>query len=308
MRQGAGLVDIDDALEATTQISPGKLSLGDGGDARATPELTIANGSRRAVTYAVSSVDGLAVIGRDVLAARQVPAPSTVEVFQGRSPVTSVTVPPFGRTTLRVRVTPAPDLPDDSVYGGFLVFTPSGGAAPLRVPFAGYRGDYSATPLLSPTAYGLPWLARQTGLFTEPSGRLHPLYEQQAADAVFTLKPVTFGSRTARDVPVVLLHLAGFARRIQIDVLRRGRGRAEVVGQAFAGEHLPRNATDNLLGQSLPWTLTTALPFNGTVRHGRRRVELPDGAYQLAVTIERPLARRGTPVDRWTTPVFRIDR
>ena len=102
----------------------------------------------------------------------------------------------------------------------------------------------------------------------------------------------------------MLLHLEGFARRIRIDVLRRGR----VVGQAFAGEHLPRNATDNALAQTIPWTLTTALPFNGTVRHGRRRVALPDGAYQLAVTVERPLARRGTPVERWTSPVFRIDR
>ena len=57
-----------------------------------------------AVSAEIEGMLGLAVTGRDVFLARQVPAPSTVEVFQGGRRVTSVTVPPF---LCRISQTPA---------------------------------------------------------------------------------------------------------------------------------------------------------------------------------------------------------
>jgi len=35
---------------------------------------------------------------------------------------------------------------------------------------------------------------------------------------------------------------------------------------------------------------------------------VPDGDYFVKVTVERALADRRTPVDTWTSPVFRIQR
>jgi hypothetical protein len=63
-----------------------------------------------------------------------------------------------------------------------------------------------------------------------------------------------------------------------------------------------RNPVENFLSQ--PWSLVTALPFDGAVRRGHHRLELADGEYQLVVTVERP---SGAP-ETWTSPVFRIDR
>ena len=59
------MLDIDDAILATTAVTPGKLSwatasAGAGRD----QTLTIANNGRQTMTYALSSVDALAVAGQ----------------------------------------------------------------------------------------------------------------------------------------------------------------------------------------------------------------------------------------------------
>jgi subtilisin family serine protease len=294
VRQGAGLLDIDDAILATAGITPGKLSLG---DAPATNrELTIANHGRRTVTYALSAIDAPAVAGRDIFTEHTEPATSAVAFSRPRVPVRA-----HARVTFDVRIAPDPGLSEGAVYGGYLVATPDDGTAPLRVPYAGYKGDYQAVPAMTPTLQGYPWLARQIGL---TAGAIHPVYAQEAAGAVFTLAPKDFGSRTAADVPVVLIHLHNFARRVRVDVLRPGQRHS--LGEALRRDYVPRNIVENLLAQ--PWGLVTALPFDGTVRRGDRQLRLPDGDYQLVVSVERPLATGDTPVESWTSPVFRIDR
>ena len=52
-RQGAGMLDVDGALVATTRVSPGKLSLGEG-SGPVTKSLRIRNHSRVTVTYTLS--------------------------------------------------------------------------------------------------------------------------------------------------------------------------------------------------------------------------------------------------------------
>ena len=50
-RQGAGMLDIDDSILATTRIEPGKISLGDGEAGPTVHMLTIENKGPDAVTY-----------------------------------------------------------------------------------------------------------------------------------------------------------------------------------------------------------------------------------------------------------------
>jgi minor extracellular serine protease Vpr len=299
-RQGAGLLDIDDAILATTRIVPGKLSLGDD-DAARRHRLTIVNRGRSAVTYTVSAANAPAVAGRDVIFEHQETAPSMVAFTRGERPVTTVSVPAHGRARIDVRVTPDAALSEGALYGGYLVFAPGDGGPPLRVPFAGYKGDYQAVPAMTPTSQGYPWLARQTGV---TDGAIHPLYAKQDAGATFTLAPVSFGSRRAADIPFVLVHLNNFARRIRVEVVRPGGQRS--LGEAFRQDYVIRNSVENLLAQ--PWSLATPLPFDGTVRRGGDRLRLPDGEYELRVTVERPLADPGTPLESWRSPPFRIDR
>ena len=62
VRQGSGLVDIDDAILATTRITPATLSLGDD-RARTRQWLTVENRGRSAVTYALSAAGAPAIAG-----------------------------------------------------------------------------------------------------------------------------------------------------------------------------------------------------------------------------------------------------
>jgi minor extracellular serine protease Vpr len=303
VRQGAGLIDIDDAILATARITPGKLSLGDDGSAAKHP-LTILNRGRSALTYALSKTDAPALAGRDIFVEHSEAGPSTVAFTHARHAMASITVPAHGRARLDVSITPDAGLSEGAVYGGHLVFTPSDGGPPLRVPYAGYKGDYQAVPAMTPTTQGYPWLARQTSVTIDGAGAVHPVYAKQDAGATFTLAPVSFGPRRGADIPVVLVHLNNFARRIRVEVFSPGRRRS--VGEAFRQDYVLRNPVDNLLAQ--PWSLVTPLPFDGTVRRGGERLQLPDGEYELRVTVERALAGRDTPVETWTSPPFRIDR
>jgi subtilisin family serine protease len=301
VRQGSGLVDVDDAILATTRITPGKLSLGDDA-ARTRQTLTVENRGRAAVTYALSDAPAPAVAGRDILLARLEPNPSAVTFTVYGRPVSSLTVP--ARATARVGIDIAPDagLSEGAAYGGFLVFTPTDDGPPLRVPYGGYKGDYQTVPVLTPTTQGFPWLARQTDVTA--TGGVHPVYAKQDAGAVFTMAPVTFGARSGSDIPFVLVHLNNFARRIRVEVLRPGRKRS--LGVALEQDYVPRDQVENLLSAS--WWLSSPLPFDGTVRRGRRHVRLPDGDYQLLISAERPLSRRWDPPETWTSPVFTIKR
>ncbi len=303
VRQGAGLIDIDDAILATTTISPAKLSLGDDGSA-ASHRLTISNRGRSAVTYALSTAGAPALAGRDIFAEHLEAGPSTVTFRRAGQPIASIAVPRRGDARVEVRIAPNASLSEGAVYGGYLVFTPGDGGPPLRVPYAGYKGDYQAVPALTPTTQGYPWLARQTSVTIDGVGAVHPVYAKQEAGAAFTLAPVSFGPRQGADIPLVLVHLNNFARRIRVEVFSPGRRRS--LGTAFSQDYVPRNVVENLLSQ--PWALPTPLPFDGTVRRGGQRLRLPDGEYELRVTVDRPLAGRDTPAETWTSPPFRIGR
>ena len=292
-------------------VAPGELSLGDSvgsGDMNRT--LKIANAAARTVTYSLSEVDALAVAGRDIVTEHAEAGPSTVAFSQHGRPVTSVTVPAGATRRIDVSITPNPGLSEGALYGGYLVLTPDVGDQPLRVPFAGYKGDYQAVPATTPTTKGYPWLARRTGIAVE-SGAIRPVYTKLEDGAVFTLAPSTLTtappgpiSRAGADTPYVLVHMNNHANRIRVEVFSTRR-RASL-GEAFEARLIPRNAVEN--GVRPPSALVTALPLDGTVRRGHRREKLSDGEYYLVMTVERALAERDTPTETWTSPTFRIAR
>src|SRR5262245_66132539 len=59
-RQGAGMLRIDRAILSTSQITPGKLSLGESQAGPAVQTITIENNSGGALTYALSHAPALA--------------------------------------------------------------------------------------------------------------------------------------------------------------------------------------------------------------------------------------------------------
>ena len=108
-RQGAGMLDIDDAIASTTTISPGKLSLGEGMGGSRT--LTLSNRGSAPVTYDLSDVVAIST-------GAQTFGPLLNDFWLPETTVTfsspSVTVPAGGIATVGVTIAadPSPDAVD----------------------------------------------------------------------------------------------------------------------------------------------------------------------------------------------------
>ncbi len=109
-----------------------------------------------AVTYDLSHVDALAT-GPNTFTLTYFAPQATVDFS-----IASVTVPAGGSATVDVTITADPTLPDKSMYGGYVVFTPQGGGQVFRVPYAGFKGDYQSIQVMTPTANGFPLVGRAT--------------------------------------------------------------------------------------------------------------------------------------------------
>ena len=143
-RQGAGLLDIDDAILATAKIEPSALAVGEGEAGAQTRTLRVKNEAANPITFDLSYVDALSTGG--VTAPSFLASDATVAFS-----VPSITVPAHGTAFVDATITPATE-PVNGQYGSYIVFTPRGGGATYRVPVAGFVGDYQAIQVLVSTA------------------------------------------------------------------------------------------------------------------------------------------------------------
>lgn len=271
-RQGAGMLDILGAIEATTSVTPGKLSLGEGVDP-IRQRIRIRNNGKSSVTYKLSHEPALAT-GPDTFALDWWDAYATVEFNSA-----SVEVSRGDSGSVDVTITPPKDLPDNSIYGGYIMLEPQDGKGDvLRVPYAGFKGDYQSIQVLT-TDFGLPW-------FVDGNWDDHP-------------DPFTLADEVEQ--PTIVYQMLHQARRLTVNVVN-DKGRT--LGRAFELEYHPRNSTlDGVF--VISWDGTYMVGQNG-----RRTREAPDGKYTLVLTVEKPLAERRNPAhfETWTSPVFTIDR
>ncbi len=272
-RQGAGLLRIDSAVTATTKIVPGKLSLGDGAAGPVTRSLSLQNNADLDTTYDLSYINALST-GGTILPSLYL-SNATVAFS---SP--SITVPANGAASLSVTVSPATG-PSLGQYGGYIVFTPRGGGQVYRVPFAGFVGDYQAVPVLTPTALGLPWLAKLTGGF----------YYSKPAGAAYTF--------ANGDLPFFLIHLEHESRLMRMDVSDALTGRDW--HRAYQQEYLPRNSSS---------TGFFAFTWDGTTTAGGKTYTVPNGSYVVKLSILKALGNESNPADweTWTSPIITINR
>jgi subtilisin family serine protease len=294
-RQGAGLLDIDDAILATTAITPAKLAFGEGSAGPKTQTLTVSNMSALPVEYdlwwgfdpAVSASGIIDIEGFWY---------SCEEVTFSRD---RILVPPFGSTTVDVTLTP-PDtdevtgcVPWNTLYNGWIQLrerTVITGEEPssllntqqvYRVPYAGFAGDYQDIVHLN-NPYGLPWITDST--FTEIT-----------PGQVFTL--------TGDDFPWLVYHLDHQSPLVKVDVLSglSGRRAYPFFFNVWQWDYHPRNSTvDSFWAE--PWDATRLL--------WNRMVAMPDGTYQLRMSVLKALGDPDVKEDweYWTSPPFVIDR
>jgi minor extracellular serine protease Vpr len=287
-RQGAGMVQIDDAIRATTGIEPSRLALGESEGGPATRELTIRNDTASAVTYQLSHTAALAT-GPNTFAPAFFNAPATVTFSAA-----SVTVPAGGSSTVAVTIAPNAALADRSLFGGYLLATPVSGGQVLRVPFSGFKGDYQAIRALEPTRCGYPLLARVGGSTSCPGGPPAVTltgFTSQPAGATFTM--------VGNDVPVILLHLDHQVRRVRFDVT-----------DVATGKSWHRALEDEYVGRNSGATSFFAEAWNGTTQAGRKTYIVPNGQYQITISVTKALGDDDNPAhtESWTSPTITIAR
>ena len=275
-RQGAGMVDIDDAILATTKIEPSKLPLGESQFGPATRTLTVKNDGISPVTYTLSHVPALSTG----------PNTFTVGATTGFANVVfsapNVTVPAGGSATVSVTITANAGLSDLSQYGGYIVFTPQGGGQTYRVPYAGLKGDYQSKAVLTSGGYGFPWMSVLIdGSFyqlTDPTDWTYSMVDG--------------------DVPYILTHLDHQSRLLRVEIFD---SKGKSWHRAYNEDYLPRNSTA---------TGFFSFPLDGYTVAGNKTYMLPDGTYYAKISVLKALGDSSNPAhwETWNSPMFVIDR
>jgi hypothetical protein len=290
-RQGAGMLQIDDAILADAIVSPSSLGLGEIETGTTTQTLRISleglgnrSGRRNRsgnvadqVTYTLGHEPALST-GPNTFTPTFVPSFATVQFS-----TPAVTLGGSHANTENILVTIAPPALPAKMFGGYITLTPDDGGTVLRVPYAGYNGDYQEIPVLTPTQFGFPWLAKVVGanLVNQPAG------------ASFTL--------VDDDVPFILFHLDHQPRKLRIKVFDTTTGQS--LGFADDESFLPRNSTA---------TSVFAFVWDGTVidtSAGGTR-DVPDGAYRVEISLLKALGdpRNSAHTETWLSPPIVIAR
>ena len=282
-RQGAGMIDIDDAILADTLVTPGKISLGEG--TGGTKQITITNNGSVERTYALSSVGGRFVIGTFAPGsgvfnpAVTYPGGSTVMVPAGQSRTVDVTI--------------AMPLAQGVLYGGWL--TISEGGKTYRVPFGGFDGDYQAIQALAQGACGFPGIFKAGGSTTCAAGPL-PGFTKQSAGS-------TYNVEERSDRPILLFHMAHQAQRLEIRAVNASNQEFLVAAQDL----FERNPTNDLSATGFftyTWDGKAVISQNGVTN----RRALPSGTYMLRVSVLKALGDPANPADTetWNSPTMNI--
>ena len=248
-RQGAGMLDIDDAIASKTTISPGKLSLGEGSGGSGT--LTVSNSGSAPVTYNLSHVVAIST-------GAQTFGPLVNDFWLPDTSVTfsapSVTVPAGGTAAVGVTITADPSedgFPTKGLYGGYLVFTDGSNAdAVFRVPYVGFKGDYQSIVAM-PNA---PVVGKRNPPFVNGD----QTYTAAPANEVWTLA-------SPDEVPNVLLHFDHQVRRLELQVVNAASGAPvhPTFSTYVVRNFVARNATRP--------------PAGGPVQRGGERLRVPVG-------------------------------
>jgi subtilisin family serine protease len=294
-RQGAGMLDIDDAITAQTRLSPGKISLGEGSGG--TAKIQLRNWSGSPVTYDLTHEPAAGTTNTFPTGAPPSVAYST-DYASASFSSSSVTVPGNGAANVFVTITPNALMPDKGVYGGYIKFTPQGGGQEYRVPYAGFKGDYQSIQVLNLGAAlfkltgcgSLAWLPNDVNCYAGAAGG------PAAVNQVYTFAPLN-----ALNVPQFLIHFDHQSRSLTGDVYRVSGNKW--MGTGLVDNYLPRNSTP---------TGGFLYAWDGNAKKGQGNSNgnagpVADGTYYMKFTLTKALGSKKD-VETWTSPNFVIDR
>lgn len=295
-RQGAGMLDIDDAILAEEFLSPGSISLGESEEGPVTETLTATNTGDSEITYTVTYEDAISTSGD----------PNNPAFSHGTSTVAApetVTVPAGSSTSFEVSIAPHEGL-ELAQYGGYVILTPDEGE-PVRVPYAGFAGDYQALPVLTDIGAGLPVLGalaeceRLIGVDCVMGGAWNPAPE----GATYSMAD--------GDVPTFLVHLEHPAQTLQMTVYAASNGEPHLAygptAQFLSVDYLGRSGG---AGAFTPYTWDGTLPSVYESGVFNQDWNVPDGDYVIELSVVSALGEEDDPdhVEQVDSAAFTIDR
>jgi minor extracellular serine protease Vpr len=295
-RQGAGMLDIVATVQSNMLVEPSQIALGESEAGPKTVRLTLKNGGNAPVTYDLGHVGALSTGPNTTCGPASCPPSFGVSgFFTGFAGVgfgaPSVTVPGKGSASVDVTIAANAALVDRAIYGGYVTLTPQGGGETLRVPYAGLKGDYQSTQVLTPTPNGFPWLAQLGGGF----------YNNRPDGGTFTM--------VGDDIPFFLIHLDHHARKMEFSVYRADGGKPvhPVFNKTDVFEYVGRNSTP---GGFFAFTWDgTRMHDNGRGTPDHRKV-VPNGDYVIELKVLKPLGDAANPAhwETWTSPNIKLAR
>ncbi|WP_126622369.1 S8 family serine peptidase [Actinomyces bovis] len=305
--QGAGLIDAKAAIDATVEIAPSVLNLGQSADvAGLTQQVKLTNHGSASVTYTLGHRDSQTITGPS--GSPQVAAAGEIGVSTDGK---SVTIGAGQSTTLEIKITPPSKIKDGDFYGGFIVFTKSDGTS-IHLPFSGVGGDMAKTDLLNGNE---PKILNTTKEPVEPGsyifGKSPAAPNGMYNDSAYMLFML--------DIPVT---------KVVADVIPEGQDQplGMSLAQVLADDGLQKIADQINKGQIIsdplrptlgkfdlsiyPRSTPSAFRWDGSyVGTDYRRHQVPNGKYKVVLHM-LPVGEDGKEVadwQAWTSPALSVD-
>ncbi|ADV68820.1 S8 family serine peptidase [Deinococcus maricopensis] len=286
-KQGAGMIDIVSAYNATVSATPSKLSLGESeGMTTKSKVVVLRNNGLRDATYSVTHNAALTLAGTTLAPTPNMGA-ATVNV--NGHPLTStqgidITVPAGGQLDLNIEITADASIPDLAQYGGYIVLK-SQRVNSIVIPYSGFQGDYQKLVVLKDAMINGQTL---------PFPLLFKDGDVADENTTYTLQN--------GDEPSVGVHFAHQSRRLMVTVVNAS---GQQVANLQTSEYWGRNADDNWTSNdSDVWDTFT---WDGTLDDGQKA---PDGTYRVKVRVLKALGDAENPAhyEEDFSPAFNIKR
>lgn len=174
-RQGAGLISVDKAVEATTEASPSVLNLGESENGPTTTSVTITNHGATTTTYDLGHTDAVTITGVSAAPTEGTTAPATVSTDG-----TSVTVRAGASATVDVTITAPEGITDGDFYSGWVTLAPHTNPTNmdevgdvLRIPYSGVGGNLAGADVFGLQSGFGPYLADLNGDEIDPASYVY---------------------------------------------------------------------------------------------------------------------------------------
>ncbi|KAG0296204.1 hypothetical protein BGZ96_009999 [Linnemannia gamsii] len=291
-RQGAGMVNVWDAIRGQALVEPTRLALNDTDNTLPLYTLTVTNQYETAETFIISHIPAQSVLG---FTPTGLP---TEKVYYNETAATLVLdkedtlrLEPGEAGTFTFHFEPPSDLDIQShwIFSGYVKITPSDISRPaMQVPYAGMHGSYNTVDILN-LQENYPIIVGPT-----PEGRLMPITFGDEQPRSYTM--------VGRNIVTMLLKISNPMRNLQVYVMDATTH--TVIGVVpIDGEYIGR--TDNIKSKFfvVPWT-GRMIDSDGDLVH------LGNGDYSLIVVAPKPFsAIEGLsegPHESWMSPIIRI--